>query len=383
MTEPTTSGRNVLFSCLLMEDYMSMLRGMVVLAWACLGVALLTQVSIRVWHELPWPKTDGFDVAYNVTLLEFGMNTLALTALLFYRDWYERIPRQSAHRLRWLLLAVLVWFGLHLFVAFHVTGGIHGPMILLLPLMIGAAFIALPGHAGWMLAGYLLLGHLLVIVLEQFQVIPLHGALSAHLSLAPPLSAWTFATLCVVLAIALGLSLAVSHWMHGGGESLSLVNRVDVGTGLFRRAFLMKRMKMELGRIRRQGGSSALLLVALDEDKYHWTLRGLAEVLVKQLRLGSDTPALYERSVMAALLPAADDNGAIHAAQRVVEALSKVSGSREHLATSVVIVSAGDVTVDQFLSAADVAMRQSVVGGDLVVHRLAHRPIGAEPVASG
>src|SRR5687768_2335261 len=97
----------------LFEDCLELLRGLVVLAWIGAVAGLSAEIWVRFFSGHDWPQLGGFSYTYNAVLLEFALNTVVLTLLLVQKDWYERVPRASPHRLRWLLFAVLVWEGLH------------------------------------------------------------------------------------------------------------------------------------------------------------------------------------------------------------------------------------------------------------------------------
>ena len=227
----------------LFEDCLALLRGVVVLAWLGVVAGVATQVWIRVFSSHTWPSLGGFSVTYNTVLLEFALNTFVLTTLLVRRDWYERIPRESAHRLRWLLAAVLVWAGLHLFGAFHVTGSVQGPLMPLLPVLAAWAMIAIPGKAGVWSAAYLIAGHLAVIGLEATGKIHPQGLLADAFALSPPATGlgWFALATCIAAAIALGVS--TRRWMYPTPAMLPPALRIDLATGLFRRPLLEQRLE--------------------------------------------------------------------------------------------------------------------------------------------
>ncbi len=355
------SANNPLRSRLLLEDYMSMLRGLVKLAWAALALALIAQLTIRASSSYPWPDWGDFSFVYNAVMVEFGLNTLALTGLLFYPDWYERIPRESAQRVRWLLIAVILWLSIHLFAVFHATGGLGGPFLLLLPGLVIVTLAAFPGKVGWYLVAYLLVGHLLVLVFEKTGFITQQGMLSEHFKLADPISPWAASALLCVVAITVVMALALRKWM------LNPLQRIDPGSGLFRRSFLEHRVDLELERINRQGGSAALLLISLDSERSSDTIDDLAEDFIRQLRLGSDTPALYEPGVMAVLLPTAGPDVIKGTITRIMDGLERASGARSKLRVAAAVATSGQVASGKLRTMAEDALSQAQIGGEPVI----------------
>ncbi|GEM_PF-3458840 len=353
---------------LLLEDYLSILRGLVLLAWAGAIGAIMTELSMRFTDMFVWPETGAFSLMYNALLAVFLLNTLALTALLIYPDWYERVPRASAHRVQWLLVAVMVWLGLYVLAVFHVTGALSSPFLLLLPVLMIAALAALPGQAGWWAAALLLAGHVAVLVFESAAVINPRGPLGAHFAYAPYLTPWGLGALLFVLAISVLLAARLRAWLYPAEPSLSPAQRIDPDTGLYRRAFLDSRLQKELGRIRRQGGSAALLLIAMDaqETAGEKRVRDAAQALRGLVRAGSDTPVVYRQGVLAVLLPAADTEGANSAARRIVKGLSN-AGTHGALRTAAAVAEFGAMPLDKWLATAEDVLKRAVPGDDPLI----------------
>jgi GGDEF domain-containing protein len=361
---------NPLQSRLLLEDYMAMLRGLVGLAWVAFALAVITQLTIRASSSLVWPEDSGFALVFNIVLIEFGLNTLALTALLFYPNWYERIPRESAQRVRWLLLTVIFWFSVHLFAAFHITGALDSPLLLMLPVLLVAALVAFPGLVGWLLASYLLLGHLTVLAMERSVFIAPHGVLSQQFSLHEPVSILAASAVGCVLFIAVLLASVLRQWMYPSSQSLSLAQRIDSDSGLFRRVFLEHRVDMELGRIRRQGGSATLLLISIDQVSRNEVSPEVASALIRQVRLGSDTPAIYQPGVVAVLLPTAGPEAVKGIVRRIVGGVSKaMSESDDHgpQIRAAAALASGHMESARLRALAEEALERAVAGGDPVI----------------
>lgn len=354
---------------LLFEDCLGILRGLVILAWLGVAAAVGIELWIRMCSDLEWPLLGGFSFTYNAILIEFAVNTAVLTALLIQRDWYERVPRESPNRLRWLLVVVLVWEGLHLFGAFHVTGSLNGPLLPLLPVLLVAALVALPGGYGWGLAAYLLVGHLAILMLENSGMIHARGLLADAFSLDVPATVAGLLALAGVLAAATVMGVIVRRGMHPGNGTLSRLQRLDYTTGLFRRAFLDERINAELGRTRRQGGQMALLLLVLegrDFDKAESDLQSAAQRLVGMLRLESDTPARYAPNMLAVLLPAAGSEGMQTVIRRIADTFSN-SDLAAHLRLGAAVTRGLGVDRAGLVRVAEAALQQSRQGAPQIM----------------
>jgi GGDEF domain-containing protein len=352
----------------LIEDYLALLRILVRLAW--LGVVIFVGVEawIRLGSKLAWPRLGGFSFTYNAILLEFALNALLLTTLLLERNWYERVPRNAEHRVRWLFSAVVLWAGLHLFAAFHVTGSVAGPLLPLLPVALVAALVALPGLGGWLIFAYLLAGHAAVVALESIELLHPRGPLAAAFQYRGPLTPIGAVTLAGVMVASAALALALRQRLYPGDGTLTPAQRIDPETGLFCRAFLEQRMRAELGRTRRQGGSDALLLLGLDgaaaAAPSAQALRAAAQAMIGRVRLRSDTPAHYAPAVLGVLLPACDANGARSVALRIA---GQLEGSGLRLRTAVCAVDGGKAEPAQVMAAAENALRRAAPGEVVIV----------------
>jgi GGDEF domain-containing protein len=357
----------------LFEDCLSLLRGLVVLAWVGVAAGATAEIWIRYFSDHDWPQLGGFSFTYNAVLLEFALNTAVLTLLLIQGDWYERVPRESSNRLRWLLVAVLVWEGLHLFGAFHVTGSLQGPLLPLLPLLLAGALVVLPGRSGWWLAGYLLTGHLMVLLLESTGKIHKTGLLSDVFSLNASVSSLGLLALACIVATALALGVVARRWIYPDMGLLSPSQRLDHATGLFRRAFLDQRLEAELGRTRRQGGHLALLLLAPERRGRaalaEADLRKLALRLLGMLRLESDTPARFGPGVFAILLPAADAAGLGHFVQRLTQELSE-EGQMIPLRAAAVVTNGNAVDGPGLIRTIEEALWKASVGEAVSIIRM-------------
>jgi GGDEF domain-containing protein len=310
----------------LIEDCLALLRILVCAAW--FGVALLLGVEtwIRVMQPQDWPAL-GFGLTYHGLALEFTLNTIVLTTLLVRRDWYERVPRQSLPRVRWLLAAVLIWIALHSFMAFHVTGSVHGPLLPLLPVLLAAALLALPERGGLWLAAFLLAGHGGMIALETMHALPPRGALADVFSYAGPATVLGVTALVLVMLAAMTVALLAHLRFRQSGVALHHAGRIDPTTGLFHKAFLTDRVAQEIARVRRQGDCAVLMLIRLerlaDDDATDARLHAMADALLGLIRIGSDTAGRYGIGTLAVLLPASKAAGAAVVAERLRAGLAR------------------------------------------------------------
>ena len=296
---------------LLLEDRLALLRGLVIMAWCLLLGMGGVEFALRMDPAVAWPTAAGFSVTYNALLAVFGVNTLVLTALLAYRNWFERVPRDAEYRVSWLLALVLGWLGLHIFFLFHASGGLDGPLSALPAVLLAAALIVLPGRAGWALAAWIAVGHGLAVTLADAALIHPQGALSAALAS----SGWLADLIrLAVVALAVSMALWARRWMYPVAAPHHPARRVDPDTGLFRAAFLRDRLQRELRRAHRQGSAATLLLMDFRESRDASSEaereRAYAAFLLRSIRIGSDTPARYAPGLIAVLLPAADAEAA-------------------------------------------------------------------------
>jgi GGDEF domain-containing protein len=360
MKPPATPDSTPRLPELLLEDALNLLRVLVMLAWVGVAAMVCTQLWIRQSPDFAWPALGGFPATYNGMLVEFGLTTLMLTMLLVVRDWYERVPRQSAHRVNWLLTAVIVWFGLHLFTAFHVTGSLRGPLLPLLPLLMMAALVVLPGRAGWLAAGYFAAGFASVPVLESRGVLLPVGLLADAFSYSRPATPPGIVALLLVLAGAALLGAGLRRHTRTLRNS-----RLDSATGLFHHAFLEQRIGAELARARRQGGCASLLLLRLEglsaQDAFTDShLRQLGQRLLTQIRLHSDTPARYGLATLAVLLPTSTAEGVQGVTRRLLDTFSETKDVAYRLRAGAVVVNdPAAASVASVLNAAEIALAQA------------------------
>lgn len=355
---------------------MGMIRGLVQLAWAGLILAVITQMVLRGSASHPWPDSDDFSFTFNAILIEFAVNTLALTALLFYPNWYERIPRESAARLRHLLFAVILWFSVHVFTVFHVTGSLGGFGMALLPILLIASLAYFPGINGVYLAAYLFAGHLLVVSLEQYNVILSKGALSQHFMLFGEASPGGLLGSFMVCLLAAVLGIKLRHRIYPELDGLGPAHRIDPDSGLFRRRFLDHRIQAEIARMRRQGGSAALLLVAVEEKA---KIAQLGAVLLKQIRIESDTPASFSEGVIAVLLPALDADLAESVAKRLVCGIRTRVADCGHLRAAIAVVASSTLMPQALPNLAEQALKDARPGEDPVVISAHHSVLLSSP----
>lgn len=369
------------------EDYRALLKGVCILNWGALGLALLLEVLIL--YSLPdlWPRWGDFGQVYNLILLEFGVITAGLTILLRRTHWLDRAPRAALGRLRWLLLAVLVLDGLHFAAFFHVTGGLHGPVATYLPLGLLVIYLSLPCaeahivNASWLAMLVLLgMGKLLGLIAPSGVLEPVFSQVSAL--------PFMLISLTGVLA-ALGVGVIASRRMDAAGIGLHRGASYDPLTRLFSREVLEGRLPGELARIGRTESSATLLLVEfknLPELIPHADYAGFSDVLVRfaatllgVTRDQGDTCAQYDHSTFAVLLPTATAESAELIAQRIQRGADAIRApGDEDLSVQLAIgaavteqVKATDSSV--FLLAAKEALREareSGTGHQMVLRRV-------------
>lgn len=152
----------------------------------------------------------------------------------------------------------------------------------------------------------------------------------------------------------------------------------DALTGLYNRREFVRLLSQTLGRHERHGGSFALLMFDIDHfkklnDTYGHpagdaAIRNTAQLLSRHLRKG-DQAARYGGEEFAAILPAADEKGAVHLAERVREAIENgrlvFEGARLSVTVSLgVAVWPDDAKDDETLiAAADRALYAAKQGG--------------------
>lgn len=318
-----------------LEDYFGILRVLILVAWFALGGMLLLDLRLRQDGDAAEAAFLAFSARYHSVLIEFALVTLMLTGLLISRDWYERVPRASAYRVRWLVGAVVAWLGLHYFAAFYASGGAHGPLLHLLSPLVLLSLLTLPGRSAWWLVAYLVLGHVAVALLERGGVLASPGPLAG--AFVRPGAGPNWAALGVSLGLTMLVGGIASWRLERAGAALHRPPRLDPLTGLFRADFLEQRLARELRRASRQGGTTALLLLELDRFAEFTRQRGVAvaterlrqtaRVLLNVVRLDSDTPARLAPTVFAVLLPAANVEGARAVAQRITEAVIQATSA--------------------------------------------------------
>lgn len=357
---------------MLVEDRLLLLRRLIVFAWVMLAALVMTQIGLRAAPGFVWPEQLGFSATYNAVVGIFAVNTLVLTLLLIYRDWFERVPRTAESRVGWLLGAVLVWLGLHLFYAFHLGGGVHGVLFLLLPVLLIAALTLLPGRTGGWLAAYVLGGHGLVVALQQAALIHPTGQLAQAFAFGGPVTALPLIVLggILVLAILVALHARRALFAEGGGVS-GTAQRIDPETGLFRIGFLQARLTRELRRAARQDSASSLVVLSpgSEADGREPTPEqrlAMAHVLRQTVRIASDTPALFGPSALAVLLPATDRDAVEAFCRRLKEGFGESGLPTPHIAA--VATCSRTVDATDMMTAVSEALAEVATAGTATPH---------------
>lgn len=352
------------------EDFLGLLRGTVGLAWVGILAMALLKVTAHLTGE-PWPELGGFASTYLMILAEFTITAAALSVLALRREWFERVPRAASLKLRALLTLVIAWLALHELAAFHLLGGLRGPLLPLLPVLVAGAFLALPTSGAAAVAALLVGGHAAVVLLEY------NGWIQSPGLLAPlfALDRWPgLAVLATAPAFALGLGLLARRRLDAAGANLNRDSRINPLTGLFEQDFLLARLETEMARQRRQGGTLTLLMIELDGfagyaaaygyDAGRQALRQAARLLIRHTRGDMDTPARYAPTTFAVLLPTADKSKAIEITERLRVSLIDVSQGRLQPRAGIACVAdARDTTVNAVLAAAGKALRHSRADG--------------------
>jgi diguanylate cyclase (GGDEF)-like protein len=313
------------------EDYLALLRAAVGIAWAAIFGMSIVQVGYAL-AGVEWPELGGFALMYRMILVEFALTAAALSVLAVRRDWFESVPRAASQKLRALLILVVVWLSLHLFAAFYVFGGLHGPLLPLLPVLIVVAFLSLPRDGAWAVAGLILVGCLGVVVLEERHWLFSPGPLATVFSLD---GAGGTGVLLLTLGTAFAVGVLARRRLDQASANLNRGSRVNALTGLYEQDFLMARMGTELARVRRQGGSVTLLLIEFDGFTAYTArhgyivgreaLRHAGQVLIQNSRNDMDTPARLAPTTFALLLPDAHRDKAADVAARIRAAIAHVS----------------------------------------------------------
>jgi diguanylate cyclase (GGDEF)-like protein len=365
------------------EDFLALLRGAVGLAWV--GVIGMAALKIGVHLAgVPWPQLGGFDATYLMILAEFTLTAAALSVLAIRHDWFERVPRAASQKLRALLTLVIAWLTVHLLGAFHLLGGLHGPLLPLLPMLVATAFMALPRSGAWAVATLLVAGHGVVVLLEYNGWIQTPGLLAPlfHVDGAPGQL-----VLALALGAAAGLGVLVRRQLDHAGANLHRGSRVNPLTGLYEQEFLMERLTTEMERQRRQGGTLTLLMVEFDGFPAYTTaygyeagrevLRHAAGVLIRHTRHDMDTPARYAPTTFALLLPDARKDKAADIAERLRAAMADVSqGALHPRAGMACVVDAHGLSPGAVVVAAGKALKQAQADGVPVQLDVPLKPAG-------
>lgn len=354
-----------------LEDELAILRGIAGVALASVIAMLGLELAIRLLWPESWPTLANFSMLYNLTLTEFALITGALTALLVKRDWYEQVPRESILRLRWLLIAVFLWLGLHYFAVFHTLGSLHGPLMPLFPVLIVLVFVLFPGTGGWLAATYLVAGHMTVLLLEHCNIIINPGQLMTD---HPPtnLNPRDLVSLGITVVIAVSLGRLIRKRFDETGSALYHKSHLDSFSGLYNAEFLKQRLQSELNRARRQHFKCSLIALELTgmeaclsgarKSKLHEIVQQVGACILDCTRITMDTSASSEHSPVSftVLLPNTDAEQAQVVCSRLNESLLNVrtsSGTGPEPRIAIVeINNAENVTVDKVLDIASATL---------------------------
>ncbi|HUR40937.1 MAG TPA: GGDEF domain-containing protein [Verrucomicrobiae bacterium] len=352
------------------EDFLALIRGAVMLAWAGVAGMALVKVFIHL-AGLPWPTLGGFSITYNMILAEFALTATCLSVLAIRREWFDKVPRAASKKLRTLLTLVVVWLAVHHFAAFHIFGAMNGPLLALLPLLIMLAFLCLPRSGAWAVTALLLGGHIAVSLLEYNRWIQSPGALAHYFAID---SAFGALLLVAVFGIAIALGWLARDRFDQAGANLNRGSRVNPLTGLYEQDFLMHRLGTELARQRRGGGNIALLLIEFDGfaaytsahgyDAGRAALRLAAGELIGNTRHDMDTPARFAPTTFALLLPDARREQAGAIATRIRESVvGATAGALRPRAAMACVSGAAAIEPSAVLAAAGRALQSAQADG--------------------
>lgn len=361
------------------EDYLAILRGVVIINWCAVGLAVVLELVLRGMPDYVWPHWGNFTWTYNLVLAEFLIVTLGLSMMLRDTAWLDRAPREALARLRMLLMAVLLLDGLHFLGFFQLTGALRGPMMMVLPVVLMALYLCLPRRDAHLLCGALLLGTLLVLVMQASGVLPARGLLASAFDGAET-HAVPFALVAIVaLLAALLIGGAAGRRMEQAGINLLRGVSHDPVTYLFTREMLERRVPGELARIGRSESSAALMMIEFKNmsellpqanfEAFRDIVGQFAAVLRTVTRDGSDTCAQYDVNTFAALLPTATADSALQIANRIQQGADAIqSTAGEHasvqLAIGVAIANvAGKTSAADFIAAAREALAEAWQAG--------------------
>lgn len=361
------------------EDYRTLLAGLCLFNWCALVMALALQWLIRQFSPHLWPHWGDFSWSYNLVLAEFFVVTLGLTLMLRNSTWLDRAPRDALKRLRGLMQAVLLLDGLHVLVFFQLTGGLHGPMALFLPLAVLTLYLSLPRVDAHWASGLLLLAVAALVIAQAMGLLPARGMLAAAFEPGIDGSALFSLVTLIALAFAVLVGLLAGGRMERAGVSLHRGVRYDPDTGLFSREVLERRIPGELTRIGRSDSCAALMLIEFnnlaelipqaDYLVFSEIKRRFADMLRQLTRESGDTCAQFDAKTYAVLLPTASVEAVERIAVRIEQAAEAIRAAREDGAG--VQLAIGAATTDKahltdaehFLAGAQEALREAVRAG--------------------
>ncbi len=371
------------------EDYRTLLAGLCLFNWGALLMALLLQWLIRQFSPQLWPHWGDFGWSYNLVLAEFFVVTLGLTLMLRNTAWLDRAPRDALKRLRGLMQAVLLLDGLHMLVFFQLTGGLHGPMALFLPLAVLSLYLSLPRADAHWANGLLLLAVAALVIGQALGLLPARGMLAAAFDPASDGSALFSLVALAALAFAVLVGMLAGGRMERAGVSLHRGVRYDPDTGLFSRQVLERRIPGELARIGRSDSCAALLLIEFnnlaelipqaDYLVFSEIKHRFADMLRQLTRESGDTCAQFDAKTYAVLLPTASVGTVERIAARLeqgAEAIraARADGAGVQLAIGAAATEKAHLTdAGHFIAGAREALREAMQAGP--GHRLVIRDV--------
>ncbi len=243
------------------------------------------------------------------------------------------------------------------------TGGAGSPFLVGFYLVVAGTALSTEGRAP------------IAVALVGALTIALVGMLDAIVAgpLEPVALAWVGINAVSLILLADIATAAARSQRHARDEALR-ASRFDALTGLYNRSFFFTTMEQELRRSDRMGRGFTMLMLDLDDLKpvndtfgHQWgdrLLKAIADVVRRTVRF-TDAAARYGGDEFVVLLPETDAAGGYVVAEKLrrdIEALTLHAASRNvrsSISVGLVVYPDDGSTIEQLVSAADVAMYEA------------------------
>ena len=309
----------------------------------------LASVGVVVALTRAWPDNEPAIF----TLLAAG----TLLVVLFM----DMVPPAALGRWRRPLegIGAIAFLGLLM----ALTGGAGSPFLVGFYLVVAGTALSTEGRAPIAVALVGALTIALVGLLDAIVVGPLE----------PVALAWVGINAVSLILLADIATAAARSQRHARDEALR-ASRFDALTGLYNRSFFFTTMEQELRRSDRMGRGFTMLMLDLDDLKpvndtfgHQWgdrLLKAIADVVRRTIRF-TDAAARYGGDEFVVLLPETDAAGGYVVAEKLrrdIEALTLHAASRNvrsSISVGLVVYPDDGSTIEQLVSAADVAMYEA------------------------